>query len=493
MFAGNRTKRHFPESPFFEFLLVGFVAGAVIWAVSSEGRLPAFFSIVGLVLAGFYFLGNFEKVYIPFTIVVILPLVVFLTAIHELQAFEVLVPVFFTLLITRTAVSSSRGPGIRILPFAVIVFFALGLASYLRHPTLPTQVLGRVVAWGNFRNYWRFFLGLMIYVLVFHFFRSEHNQKMPVLVKLLFWLFISGIILHLGMSFLQVETRSRAGFILADWGISPPGQETTEIIFQSWSLGWQSLFLFLILISFPTIPENKYLKGALLLICLICIVLSGARSILLAAAGSAIFLCWLKKQYLLVVIPTAVVLLILMVSYAHPEIIYSLPPPARRVFTIFPSPEEYVHQEAVASAQVRVAWWQEATEIISRRPFFGIGFEEIGLDPLYLRYADYAVRVGAAHNAYIATGVMMGFPGMVLLVWIFVLHLNRGVILAKNSREDFTKNLNVWLTLVLISFNIMYLFAGSPQHLYRYLFYAGLINLNWYLETKERPAPAWSC
>lgn len=482
MLTNSRQKFSLTNSPVFGVLLAALLSLVVIWIVVSEVRLSAVFSVLGIMIVGLYFLGHFEKAYFPFIFVITIPVALFVTAIPDLRAFELLIPGLLILFIFRQAVLRSRRREVRVVPIPMIIFFAMGLASFLRHPSLPAQVFARATAPGNFRIYWRFFIGLMTYVLAFHLFREETRRKMMVLVKLMTVVCVSGLILQFTDPYLNIPIP--IGEIFVHWGPFGETGESGTALFRGWAIGWFGLFLFLILISFPDFPKNKLIKLAFFLLSLVGIILSGARSLLLAAVGAASLLCLLKGRIWRLLVPLAAAAAILTVSYAYPQIIDQLPEGVRRVFTIFPTPD-HGDPDAVGSALVRVAWWTEALEIISRHPLVGIGFQRIGIELHYVAYIDYAVRIGAAHSAYIATGVMLGLPGMVVLIWIFGLHLGRGIILSGQSSQSPEKNLNIWLTLMIFAYNIIFFFAGSPQNLYKYLLFAGLINLNWRLQDER--------
>lgn len=466
----------------FSLFLGGILSCIILWLIVSGMKVPIFLSLVGLVFVAVYFGINFEKTYIPLILVIALPLGLFITAIPNLKASEVVIPGLFFMLVVRTMVSRSSGGEGRVIPLCVIVFFLLGFASYLRHPSLPTQVFARTVDLGNFRRYWTFFMGFMSYLLAYYLFRRDRERKELFLVKLLLWVYVGGILLHLTMSYLRIEALS--GFLLVDWGPAPEGDPSGGIVFRGWTFGWYGLHLFLILTAFPGFPKKKLIKGLLFLLALLCVILSGARAVLLAVSCSAILVCVLRKKFFRLVFPLAAVTAILVVSYSFPQVINTLPPASRRIFTIFPSSRIYGHREATTSALARLAWWREAFTIISRNPYRGIGFEKVGRRAIYLDYSEYAVRIGASHSAYIATGVMLGLPGMAVLLWLFILHLRRSILLTTRSPEGPSRNFKLWLACVLFSYNIIFFFAGSPQNLFPYLFYAGLVNLNW-LEQPE--------
>jgi len=484
----NGTDRHLTRSAPFVILLITLLSGGILWLIVSGTKMPIFLSLIGIAVVTGYFGINFEKNYIPFTIVIILPLALFITAVPNLKACELVIPGLFLFLVVRTMISRERGPGLRMVPLAITLFFLLGLASYLRHPSLPTQLFARSVDLGNFRRYWSFFLGIMAYILAFHLFKKERTRKELFLVKLLTWVYVGGLLLHLSMTYLRVNVLT--GFILVDWGPAPEGASPGSVVFRGWTFGWYGLHLFLILMSFSGFPKNKFVKGALYITAITCIILSGARATLLAAAFCAIVVCILKRKFFRLVIPLVAITLIMVLSYSFPQVINSLPRPCRRIFTIFPSSRIYGHKEATTSALTRLIWWKEAFGIITRNPYLGIGFEKVGRKSLYLAYAEYAVKIGASHSAYIATGVMMGLPGIAVLLWLFILHLKRGIILFYRSPDGSEKDINLWLTIVLFSFNIIFLFAGSPQNLFRYLMYAGLINLNWYVFSEKSAEPS---
>jgi O-Antigen ligase len=484
----NQTGRHITQSAPFALLLIALISGVILWLIVSGVQIPLFFSLIGVTVVAVYFGINFEKNYIPFAVVIILPLALFITAVPNLKACELVIPGLFLFFILRTMISRERGPGFKMVPLVIIIFFLLGFASYLRHPGLPTQLFARSVDLGNFRRYWSFFLGIMTYILAFYLFKRERIRKEFFLVKLLIWLYVGGLLLHLAMTYLRVSVLT--GFFLVDWGPVPEGAAPGSIVFRGWTFGWYGLHLFLILMSFSGFPKNKFVKGVLYLLAFTCIILSGARATLLAAAFCAIMVCILRKSYFRLVIPLVAVTLIMALSYSFPQVINSLPKPCQRIFTIFPSSRIYGHKEATTSALSRLIWWEEAFGIISRNPYLGIGFEKVGRKSLYLAYAEYAVKIGASHSAYIATGVMLGIPGIAVLLWLFVLHLKRGIILFYRASGVLEKEMNLWLAIVLFSFNIIFLFAGSPQNLFRYLMYAGLINLNWYVFTEKTMEPS---
>lgn len=487
MSALHKIKSPISRSALVGPLLAGLLSLVIIWIVVSEVRLAGVFSVLAIIAVGFYFLGHFEKAYFPFMFVIVLPVALFITAIPDLRAFELVIPGLLILLIVRQAVLRSGKRETRIVPLPMIAFFAMGLASYLRHPSLPAQVFAAAAEFGNFRVYWTFFLGLMTYILAFRLFQEDKNRKIIMLVKLLTVVSVSGLLIQFTASHLNL--RVPVDDIFIDWGPFGEAEGIGTTIFRGWAIGWFGLFLFLILISIPDHPKNQILRLSFFLLSLVGIILSGARSILLAASGGAILLCLLRKKYLRAIFPLSAVAAVLSVAYAYPGIIDRLPEGAHRVFTIFPVPDAS-HPDAVGSALLRVTWWREAMEIISRHPLLGIGFERIGIEARYIDYAAYAVRIGAAHSAYIATGVMLGLPGLAVLIWIFGLHLKRGIILSRQSSETVEKNLNIWLTLMIVAFNIIFFFAGSPQRLYTYFFYAGLINLNWHLRSGSGDDPS---
>ena len=479
----NVTGRILTQSNLFILLLIVLVSGVILWLIVSGTQIPKFFSLIGITVLAVYLGVNFEKNYFLFTAVIIFPMALFITAIPGLKAYELMVPGLFIFMIIHMMISKETGPGIRILPLPIIIFFILGLVSYLRNPSFPTQVFARSIDLGNFRIYWSFFMGIMTYILAFYLFKRDRDRKTIFVIKFLTWAYVLSLFLHLGMTFFKVDASTR--FFLVNWGPVPEGFAPGNIVFRSATFGWYGLNLFIILLAFPGYPKSKIIKGGLFLLTLICIILSGARATLLSAAFCVILLCILKKKFLRLIIPMIVVTVILVISYSYPRVISSLPWYAQRIFTIFPSSEVYGHPVAIGSARVRLQWWQEAVDIISQHPLTGMGFEKLERKRLYLAYEKYAVKIGDSHNAYIATGVMLGLPGILLLIWIFYLHLKRGIVLYLKTAPSSEKVINLWLVLMLFSLNIIYLFAGAPQSLFRYLFYAGLVNLNWCLSPEK--------
>lgn len=468
---------HLIQSLPFAGLLAALTALLLVWLITAEAKVSLFASIIGLILVTLYFSINLERAYLLLSLVLILPLGLFITAIPNLKAAELAVPGLFALFLVRTLVSKSRGPGPRILPLAVIVFFALGLVSYLRHPSLPTQLFARSVDLGNFRRYWSFFLGLPTYILAFHLFRSGRRRKFAVLLRFATFLYVFAILFHLAITGLRIKVPEE--FFMVGWGPVAEGQATGGIVFRGWAFGWYGLNLLLILMCFPGYPKNRWIKWPLLLLALVSIILSGARATLLAAAASAVLICLLQGRLIRLMAPLAAVTAILIVSYSFPQAIDSLPPACRRIFTIFPSSDFHGHREAVISVRTRFLWWREAMDTVALHPLGGIGFEKVGRRALYLSYQDYAVQIGDSHNAYIATAVMLGIPGALAVAWIILLHLARSVILYREGEPSFEKDFNLWLATILFSYTVVFFFAGSPQELYHYLLYAGLVNLNW--------------
>ncbi len=476
------TGRHLTQTAPFAFLLGALVSGVILWLIVSGARMPLFFSLIGIAGLAVYLGVNFEKNYLIFSVVIIFPVAVFITSIPDLAACELMIPALLVFAIIHTMISKEKGPGFSILPFPIIIFFILGFVSYLRNPSLPTQVFARSVDLGNFRIYWSFFMGIMTYILAFYVFRRDRTRKIILLMKFLSWTYLLLICFHLFMTIFKMDIPAQ--FFLVNWG-SNEGIAPGDMIFRGWTFGWYGLNLFIILLAFPGYPKSKIIKGGLFLFSFGCIILSGARATLMAAVCCVIMVCILKKKFLRLILPIIVITAILVISYSYPRVISYLPWYTQRIVTIFPSSDVYGYPVAVSSAQARLQWWREAIDIIYQHPLTGMGFEKLERKKLYLIYKKYAVKIGDSHNAYIATGVMLGIPGVLLLIWIFYLHLKRGIVLYIEMAPSLEKIINLWLVLVLFSLNIIYLFAGSPQSLFRYLLYAGLINLNWYLYTNK--------
>ena len=185
------------------------------------------------------------------------------------------------------------------------------------------------------------------------------------------------------------------------------------------------------------------------------------------------------------IIPLGLIITILLISYLSPYLISQLPHPFQRVFTIFSPSHPYGSGAALINAKWRFKYWQNGLRIISQHPLLGIGFTRVGREYLYLPLAEYVPLIGGAHNIYIATAIMLGIPGLILLIWIFYLHLRRGIILYQQTQDYFLRRFILWLVMMLISHSIIYFFGGGPQDLSQYFFYAGLVNLNWFSMEKE--------
>lgn len=446
-----------------------------IWLITSPTPLTRMLTLLLLAIGLIYFVVNLEQAWILFTLAFILPLGLYITKIPNLRACEFVIPFLFVLVFLHRLVLREPGRRARIIPLSLILFFGLGFISFLRHPSLPTQVFSRTVDLGNFRNYWNFFIGIQIYLLSFYLFRQQ-RQKYIALLKLLAYTYVLMLILHIAMAIFRIP--AMPGFLAVNWGPLREGSGGA-VTFRGGFFGQYGLNLLLIVITFPIIFRNRFIRTLIFLLAVFALVGSGARSILLSAFACAILYFILRKKLVKLMAPLLILGAILFISYSNPGVIESLPRPFQRVFVIFPASNIYGQRGAVVSAQWRLEWWEEAWRIIRQRPVFGVGLRKVGREFLYQPVGKLLPIIGSVHNIYLGTGLMLGLSGLGLLLWIFYLHLKRGIILFQSASNYFSRQFNLWLVLSIFSYNIVYFFGGSPHTLYPYFFYAGLINANW--------------
>jgi O-antigen ligase len=460
------------------FILIALVCLFNLSLLMSDFSLIRTITLFFLPVILIYFALNFDKIYILFTLVFAIPFALDISSMQNLMALTLLAPGIFILYLVRVLASNDTGPGIKILPLPVIIFFILGFISFWRHPSLPTTLLGPTIDYGNFRNYWKFFVGLITYFLAYHLFEDDKG-KFKVLIKLLFFLYVFSLLVNITMSIFGILRLP--GFIPEAFG---PVSGTGKITLRSGALGRYGMKLFILLLVFKEYPRSQLLKILVFLFSIFAIIASGARGTLITILMAAFMYFILRKKLLKLAILLGVIVAIFLTSYLFPQLINQLPPPFQRVFTFFsPSPASGAGT-AVINAKWRFKYWQSGLHIISQHPLFGIGFVRLGREYLYAQLSEYIPRIGGAHNAYLATAVMLGVPGLILLLWIFQLHLKRGIILFRLSQDSFNRQFNLWLVIMMFSYNVIYLFGGGPQDLYQYFFYAGLLNLNWFLLKK---------
>ena len=444
--------------------------------ITSDLKMIKLVTLFILPLIIIYFFINFEHAWVLFTLVLILPFNLDISPIRSLNACSIIIPGLFVIFLIRSITVQEKGPWIRIIPKSIIIFFTLGFISFWRQPCFPTTLFGTTIEYGIFRNYWNFFVGFLTYFLAFHLFING-DKRLKIFIKLLFYTYVFSLIANVIMSILKLQTLP--GFQPVAFG---PIEEQGTVSLRSGALGRYGMNLFILLLVFKTYLRSKILKIFLFLFCIFAITASGARGTLVTVLAAALLYFILRKKFLNLIVPLSALTIILVVSYSAPHLINYLPCSFRRIFVIFPSPEVYGSERAViAPGQGRLQWWRSGVQIISRHPFFGIGYVKVGREYLYQPFSQLAAQYGAIHNAYLAIAVMLGIPGLILLLWIFYLHLKRGIILVNETHDSFNKHFNLWLTIMAFSHNIIYFFGGSAHSLYYYFLYAGLINLNWYL------------
>ena len=444
-----------------------YVVAALILSESPAAKIALLF-IPALAL---YFAINIQKSLYLLILAIFLPFRIYLTAIPELSLGEVFIPfIFIILLVNLLAFPESWRKKVKI-PAAVWLFFFLGLISYLRNPGLPTQLFSQTLATSNFRFYWNFFIGFMVYFSIRCLLTGEREKGINKILKTLFILQI--VIIGIFLIMIQANISGIPLFPGLPWEVHKYGPGYIRAGF----LGNAGQILFLLFLAGLIPAKRRWVKIVSLFLAVTALILSGGRGIILSVALPVIFYFFLKRKYLLgfgFILAWALALYFLIL--APEEILTRVPVPFRRTFLLSDRVRHLGPENAYSSMSWRLEMWRDAWVLIKKNPIFGVGVQKLGYLRSLLPTQLMGILSGGAHNVYLGTMLVLGFPGFIAFIWIMGYHFRRAYLLFKNSREGLEHNFYLWLFLSLTAFSVEFFFARGPEDLWIFFFVLAMID-----------------
>jgi len=462
------------------------VIGSAIFAslVILSGQSPArIFSIIGFPMAGLLLLSYYDKTFFLLVLALYLPFTLYITAIPNLAIYEVLVLLLFFITLIRLILVENLRLKEKVVPIPVKLYFAIGLLSYIMHPSLPTQLFRSVslADTSNFRAYWGFFLGLLVYFSVPYLIGND-KKKLLRIIKILVVISVVVILINLTMVCLGISTLP--GFTRTAWMVSRTGRGAL----RAGSLGVFGAMLFMLLLSFRLTEWFKKVKPILFSLSILAILLSGGRMVFLAIFATFGLYLLLKREFIPLVVIFCLVFSIILFQSVAPHMMTRIPAPFQRTFTILPSVGDYGPSGAVMSAQGRLEIWKFGFEETKKHPFLGRGFLSMlkfGREIIFSETrSEFYAKVGS-HGAYIGTAVTLGVPALLLFIWIIWLHYKKALFLFRQKNDSFLKAFSFWLLLMLFYSALAFTFQGNPFTMVKFFFILGLINMNWIFYKKE--------
>lgn len=443
----------------------------VVAALTLVERPAAKVALIFIPALAIYFALNLQKSIYILILAIFLPIRIYLTAIPELSLGEVFIPFIFIVLIFDLFAFPESGRQKVKIPAPVWIFFLLGLISYLRNPGLPTQLLSRTLATSNFRFYWNFFIGFMVYFSIRYLMTGGREERIKKVIKILFLLQV--VIIGIFLIMIQADISGIPLLPGLPWEVHRYGPGYIRAGF----LGNAGQILFLIFLAGLIPAKRRWVKAASFLLAVTALVLSGGRGVILSVALPLIFYFFLKKKYLLgfgFILAWALALYFLILA---PEgILTRVPFSFRRAFLLTDQAQHLGPENAFSSMSWRLEMWRDAWALIKKNPVFGVGVQKLGYLRSLLPTQMMGILSGGAHNVYLGTMLVLGFPGFIAFVWLMGYHFRRAYILLKQSGRGLEQKFYLWLFLSLLAFSVEFFFARGPDDLWVFFFVLALIN-----------------
>ncbi len=466
------------------FILVGI---AVVWAYFMFARLK--FSLISIIviimpLVGIAFLSLYHKMLPLLIFAVLVPIEIPVTATGLLLP-EVLVPLLVGVYILQRMIRRSEYNRVSLstIPWSIYFVLVIGFISYIVSGDLLPQNLFRFQELGSFRSYYKFFIGVLGYVMVLSLLKEEGQIRQ--VIKVMFWISLLGLLYLYGLVVLfRINTPLLPRHA---WSIDyfTGGRFPIRCI----AMGQMGILLFVTAICGEYVKGLKF-KAPLLFLAAASIILAGGRAVFLGWVGALLFYVYLRRHYLIFSAATFLAIVAISIPILKPEVVDFLPEQVQRIFQYRAGKTG----SGARSIEVRLKMWQMSLEDIRRKPFTGVGFR--GFDIRLAIYgqlkgeelfAEMGVRSGATHNGYIAWAQVFGIPGLLFFLIIYLGHLMRAWKMYYRHADPHVRNFSMYALLMLVARSMNLLAGGGPKELTFFL-HLGLIQSVWVLVLKHRRA-----
>ena len=219
---------------------------------------------------------------------------------------------------------------------------------------------------------------------------------------------------------------SRASFVLIS-------KEQNEFTYELFSHGFHPSYLALYLLvaswlcydEIHNYPSNQFFKNIVFLVVFVCcIVLLSSKINLLILGGTLVYffisgMIHAKRKTNLILIASAFVGVIVLTLFYNP----SIKERAERSIQVI-SHAQAIEKSDTESNAARILIWQSAWTLLKENPLgLGVGDVNIELEKQYKKdgFTGIESKKLNAHNQFLQTGVALGFPGLILLLFVFIL------------------------------------------------------------------------
>ena len=214
-------------------------------------------------------------------------------------------------------------------------------------------------------------------------------------------------------------------------------------------------YMLCLILSLSIVPLYKGVKKFLLIanvfFVAVGILITFARTSLVATLISLLFFCFLKNKKTLIILIVCLLL----------------------IFVIYPTLSSIIVDEykldQFTSGQghwIRTTLARDAFEIIRKYPIFGIGFLPYGLCSSYWfsrfgsNYSFYGY-LGSAHNDYLQVAVNLGIVGISLYFYFLIACWKETLSFYKKTRDKFSKAIAMAFLVIIVGFSVESLASES--------------------------------
>jgi putative inorganic carbon (HCO3(-)) transporter len=252
--------------------------------------------------------------------------------------------------------------------------------------------------WGGRAQVKKFFVFLFI-PLVYGVFRHQFSKVYYLIVGWALAATASGT-----WAIVQYLTKYRTATYQDYVGHRITGFESHWMTFSALQLSVLSLLLAQYFFSDRKLPLPSYLSVPVLAL---AILLSGTRSIWLAAIPAVLYLVWFWRPKMMLLVPVVLV-----------AVFFLSPPTTRQRLLSLVQPKEDID-----SNSHRVTTFRTGIQMVGAHPWFGIGPEQIRRQfdayvPSDIKRPLPVGYYGHLHNIYLQYAAERGIPGLILLLWV---------------------------------------------------------------------------
>jgi O-antigen ligase len=219
---------------------------------------------------------------------------------------------------------------------------------------------------------------------------------------------------------------SRASFVFVN-------TSQNEFTYELFSHGFHPSYLALYLLLASRIcyaeiqhsPSNQVFKNLFLITVFVCCIVLLSSKINLLILGVSLLYFFIsaiiraKSRTNLLLIASAFVGIIVLTVFYNPGIRER----AERSIQVF-SHAQTIEKSDIESNAARILIWQSAWTLLKENPMgLGVGDVNIELEKQYKKdgFTGIESKKLNAHNQFLQTGVALGFPGLILLLFVFIL------------------------------------------------------------------------